>query len=341
MTPLYGFGVAQEDERTEARVLHGARLLCVASGGEVPLGLAARGAVVDAVDVDVAQLHLCALKLAAARALDPADAARFLGYADGAGRGGIYADLRPRLPEDARTFWDAHLDAIAGGVVGAGRFEGFVRKVRWLITILVGRRWLEALCRADDPAEQARIFDAHVGRPWVRAIFRVAFHPRVYARRGLAAEALAQRDDPESLWDQYFRWLRTFCVATPSADNWFLPFLLLGGLIDPARGPDFLRRPVGAVRFLHADLGSQLAEGHVYDGVHLSNLGDWMDAPAFAALLGTLRRACPPGTPFVWRELQAYRAPIDGVVIDRARGEALRATDRFPFYRIVPGRLDG
>ena len=78
---------------------------------------------------------------------------------------------------------------------------------------------------------------------------------------------------------------------------------------------------------------------------HLSNLGDWLDAEAFGALLGSLGRALAPGAPFCWRELQVRRelpaALAEVLTVDRAAGEHLRARDRYPFYRIVPGRRAG
>ena len=71
MKAAYDFGLSQEDYQTEQAVLDlqpGDRLLCIASGGEVPLNLLCSHRDVDitAVDISAAQIHLCRLKLLAA-----------------------------------------------------------------------------------------------------------------------------------------------------------------------------------------------------------------------------------------------------------------------------------
>lgn len=353
----YGFGLAQEDERVEAAIFGapGPREgLCVASGGEVPLGLVARGFRVVAVDSSPGQLRLVRLKHAAALRLEPADAAGLLGYAavPADRRRALWAALREHLPAHDRAAWEADPDALARGPALAGRFERYVGRFLGPMRLLWGRDTLDALCAAPDLEAQRRVYEAGIERPWVRAAFRLAFRPALYRRRGLDERALAQRDDAVPLAEQYLGWLRAWCTATPAADNWFLQVLLRGGLVDPERGPDWLR-PAGvaalraapdALRLVEGDATRVLAEAPEgsLGAAHLSNLGDWLDAEGFAALLGAAARALAPGAPFAWRELQTRRevpaALADRMVVDRPRGEALRAEDRFPFYRIVPGR---
>lgn len=181
----------------------------------------------------------------------------------------------------------------------------------------------------------------------------------MYGRRGISARALAQRSAPVPLGEQYFRHFRAFCTATPARDNWFLALTLRGALLDAGQAPDFLRGPgllhlrddPGRLRLHHGDLGRWLhTTDQRYDGVHLSNLGDWLDEAAFGALLGDVVDRAAPGAAVLWRELQVERGVPDALSsrlrvarlrIDRPHGEQLRAADRFPFYRIVPGEASG
>ena len=84
--PLYNFGISQDDVLAENKALDFKscdNLLCVASAGEVPLNILAKYDInIDAVDIAVNQLHLCYLKLAAIRQLEPGEAASFLGFTD-------------------------------------------------------------------------------------------------------------------------------------------------------------------------------------------------------------------------------------------------------------------
>lgn len=355
-----GFALSQEDERTEATVFgppgeH--EILCVASGGEVPLGLAARGYRVVAVDRSPAQLFLVRLKLAAALHLEPADAAALLGYAAAttATRRALWTGLAPRLSPEDRAAWEAEPGALRRGPALWGRFEryvgAFLTPARWLW----GHAALDALCGAPDLATQAGLYDAHIDRPWLRLAFWFAFNPFLYRRGGLDQRALAQRADPRPLAVQYQASFRGWCCDTPAPDNWFLHVFLRGALLDPLRGPDWLR-PEGVAALRAHPERLRLVEGDLpafvaglpqasLGAAHLSNLGDWLDAPAFEALLASLARALTPGAPFCWRELQVRRdlpeALAGRLSVDRAEGERLRARDRYPFYRIVPGRRVG
>lgn len=350
---LYGFGICQEDSRIDHQVLApgaGRRVLTIASGGEAALAMAAHGSEVLAVDIDAGQVHLTELKLAAARVLGSADGARFLGYAARAPERRLtdYGRLRATLPATSRTYWDAQTTALRRGALWSGRFERFVRPVVRAVRRVWDRRHVDALCRGDGGPDQAAIFDRHIDRAWVRAAFRLLFHPRVYGGRGLDAHALAHRSDERPLGEQYHGWFRSLCTATAGSDNWFLQVVLRRALVDPERGPDFLRpagvralrEGPGRLRTMTGDLQEVVHRNALprFDAVSLSNLGDWLDSDGFAALLRAAVARLPDGAPLLWRELQTVRHPPEDapLVEDRARGERLREHDRFPFYRIVP-----
>jgi S-adenosylmethionine:diacylglycerol 3-amino-3-carboxypropyl transferase len=79
------------------------------------------------------------------------------------------------------------------------------------------------------------------------------------------------------------------------------------------------------------------------DAFHLSNLGDWVDGPAWDEVLTEVVRVGAPGARIVWRCMHADRpvpaALLDRIHTDRAWGLRLRALDRFPFYVIVPAEI--
>jgi len=72
---------------------------------------------------------------------------------------------------------------------------------------------------------------------------------------------------------------------------------------------------------------------------------DGIAPDAFEELMRLLATQLPGGSRLVWRYLHVNR-PLppdvaDRMVIDLQLGERLRATDRFPFYAIVPASLPG
>ncbi len=355
MRPAYGFGLSQEDERTEAAALElraGDRVFCIASAGEMPLSLLALGAgEVVAVDSDPYQLHLLALKLAAVRALPRLEALRFLGYLPASGRERLrgLAPLAEILPEEAARFWSARAPDVAAGVIWRGRYEHYLRLLRTLARPVLRRHHIEALFRAADLDAQHACFERGLGRSAVRALFRVAFHPRVFANRGMDPRSLAQRRSPTALGEEFFGRFRAFCTSSPARENPLLQLTLLGRLLDPDIAPTCLTAAgAAAIRERHHRLrlrcgdAVELLRGERagrFDKIHLSNLTDWLAPAAFDALLHEVARVARPGRA-VWRALHVSRSiPADLAAImrpDAALGERLAARDRFPFYRIVP-----
>src|SRR2546423_1533016 len=100
--PLLDLEVAR---RVAARRGRPARVLLIASGGCTAVSLLASEAVaeVHAVDANPAQLHLTALRQAAALTLDRDEVRALLDGGDGAAD--RYARLRDRLPAAARDHW--------------------------------------------------------------------------------------------------------------------------------------------------------------------------------------------------------------------------------------------
>ena len=162
MRHLYDFGISQEDPLTELKVLdirdHD-RLLCVSSGGEVPLTLLSLhdGIQITAVDISCTQLALSRLKLQAALTLPFPLNGRFLGYAHAKPkvRREIYFDLiHHELIKGDQDFWLQHLSAIDHGVVHSGRFEEYIKQLRKIMSFMIGHRNLLRLLACKDTANK-------------------------------------------------------------------------------------------------------------------------------------------------------------------------------------------
>jgi S-adenosylmethionine:diacylglycerol 3-amino-3-carboxypropyl transferase len=99
MKPLFDFGISQEDAASEETMLNleqGDQLLCIASGGEVPLNLLCSGKSIkiDAIDISESQLALCRLKLLAALHIEAPANAAFLGYSQMERRSEVIFSIR-------------------------------------------------------------------------------------------------------------------------------------------------------------------------------------------------------------------------------------------------------
>ena len=354
MEPPYNYGLSQEDALTEYRALDlrpGDRLVSVASAGEVPLNLIALEDVrIEAVDVSASQLSLSRLKLAACLALEPAEAAGFLGFADApaALRDRLFDRVVTFLDESERLFWRRNMAAVERGPVRAGRFERYLRTFSGLARLILGETKLRGLFEREGVAERRAYFDRSLGSGAVKALFRAAFNPRRYRRRGIADAGLThsgQRDIAAFFYGRF----RDFCTVPPPRTNYYLQFMLWGRLLFPEAGPEYLsprglarvRGRRGNIVWRESSFEKTLAErpAGTFNKFHLSNIGDWMGRDDYAALLTLLGRRAAPRSRVLARYIHLDH-PIPDALNgrlrrdDRLAGELIEA-DRFPFYQLV------
>lgn len=354
MKPLYNYGLSQEDARTELEALglrQDDRLFCVASAGEIPLNLLAlRRISIEAVDISSNQLALCRLKLATCRALEPPEAAAFLGFTEAPGgkRMRFWGRVRSFLEDGDRRFWEGSLPSIEEGAIRSGRFERYLDKFRSAGRCLLGRRKLGRLFELDAEAERRDFFDRFLGRSLLKTLFRVAFHPRVYRKRGIAAEGLIHGDAGHTA-DFFYSRFRDFCTATPPRRNYYLQWSFFGCVIFPEAFPEYLTEEgMKRIRERTADIAWRLASVEealescapgAFNKFHLSNIGDWMTRTEYA---GVLVRMCEKGAVgsraagrYIHLDYPVPEALGGRLTRDETRGEELMRRDRFPFYNLV------
>lgn len=357
MKTPYGFGLSQEDERTEAAALDlpGRHVLSIASAGDMALSLLALGAAdVTAVDVAPSQLHLGELKRAAVIHLDREEATRFLGLlpATAAERQRWLTVLMEHLPAPARQFWSAQRRTALRGAIWGGRYEQYLGTVRTLVRPIAGNRFRRLVeCRTID--EQRCAFARDFDRPVLRLMFRLMFHPRLYARRGMDPRALQHRNASESLGDRFFERFRAMCVGSPSRDNPLLQIHLLGRVRDSDVVPAYLtehgvrviRERAGAISFVHASVVDVLAScpPNRFDAFHLSNVADWLPAQSFEQLLAAIAGRARRPTRLIWRHLHCDHPIPDAlkpvIRVNSALSARLQDADRFPVYGIAAAEI--
>lgn len=358
---LFDFGLSQEDPLTEQFILDvkpGDRILSLASAGDVPLSLLGMNENIDikAVDISESQIKLCRLKMVSAIYLECPLNGQFLGYmrCDSGKREQLYKDIvRPVLKAEDASFWDENIYFIRNGIINAGRFERYIRKLKSVASLFIGRENLRNLINASDAEDQKRIFENKVAtRKSLQLIFRIAFHPAIYRKRGLQDQALIHAN--KSTGERFYEKFRDFCTANPASENYFLQYFLTGNCITPESLPHYLkaenRNRIAAnasrIDFQTISLQEALMEYPVgyFTGVHLSNLGDWSDEHQFADLLKLIRSQCNPGTKICYRYLQKNHFLSQGredFAIDIEKSAMAERKDRFPFYGILHLTLGG
>jgi S-adenosylmethionine-diacylglycerol 3-amino-3-carboxypropyl transferase len=319
----------------------------IASAGDNCLAMLTRDpARVVAVDLNPAQLACVALRVAAYRTLDHDGLLRLVGSRPGDDRADLYQRCRPMLDDDARRFWDAHPEAIAAGIGGAGKFERYFATFRTRILPLVhGRPPIEALLRGGDAPTRHAFYD----RTWDtwrwRLLFRIFFSRFVMGRKGrdpaffryvqgsVAERILARTHhaltelDPAA--NPYLQWI--LCGEHRTA----LPLALRPEHFTTIRDRlDRFSWRLGTIEDAAAALGPASV-----DRFNLSDIFEYMGEETYRGALERLLQAARPGGRLLyWNMLVPRHRPEDLahrlMALDDLGRDLLRADKAF-FYSAV------
>jgi S-adenosylmethionine-diacylglycerol 3-amino-3-carboxypropyl transferase len=322
-------------------VAEGGRLLSIASAGDNALALLMLDpAEVVAVDLSEAQLAALALRIVAFRAMEPAGLYAFLGVTPDDDRLGTYAAIRPALPPYARAFWDAHPDAVASGVIHAGRFERYLRLFRRRVLPLVhSRRRIDALLVQDTLEEQERFYREEWDTWRWRLIFRLFFGRFVMGRLGRDPAFFEQVEGP--VGDRLLRRTRHALTAVPVRSNPYLTYIMTGNYSRDAL-PAYLRPenvPVIRERLQRVRLvrGSAESVAGPFDGFNLSDIFEYMEPATHERVYAALVGRAAPGARLAYWNMLAPRGPAPAVA-ERVRplhrlASDLHARDNAWFYQ--------
>jgi S-adenosylmethionine:diacylglycerol 3-amino-3-carboxypropyl transferase len=329
------------------------RLLCIASAGELPLSILAKGPLlIDAVDISLAQLQLSKLKLAAVLALDIEEAARFLGYisCDKEQRLRQFGMVREYLSESERNFWEDHLFVFTKGPIHYGRYEQYFARFRRLALFLLGgHEKLYGLFECESREAQEEYFDKFLESGLLEKLFKIMFHPTLYKRRGISEQGLIHEGQGD-IARVFFKQFRNFCTQTLARENYLLQFLFLGNVIYYEALPGFLQESsMIVIRLRHnnihyhhlsySDVIRVSPEG-TYNKFALSNVGDWLDKNAFSDLLQLIAEKADSNSKALLRyvyNVHPIPEELDQTIIaNPSQGEELRRKDHFPFYNLMP-----
>lgn len=355
---LYNFGMSQDDAETEKKALdikNRTRLICIASAGELPLNILASSSIqIDAVDVDSSQLNLAKLKMMAAIHLDPTEAARFIGYYSGSSeeRASLYKKLEQYLDAPEKRFWCKHPYVFGKGPIHWARFEKYLSRFSRIALKILGRKNMMRLFEFDDVESQRDFFNRHMDSRRLKLIFKVAFHPKIYKKRGMDERALVH-GGRRNIADFFFGRFRDFCTATLARRNYFLQFTFFNRILFAEALPEFLthqgnqmlRKSIGNLSFINESISDHIRKKPMgyYDSFALSNVGDWMSQEDYAALLRIIANKSAKEGRSLLRYIH-FANPIPknlmGIIqSDPNLGAELESVDRYPFYSLVPMKI--
>jgi S-adenosylmethionine:diacylglycerol 3-amino-3-carboxypropyl transferase len=293
---------------------------------------------------------LCKLKIQAAIHLDFPMNGCFLGYGklEEKKRNELYHTIiLPQLAEDDVIFWNQNIRFIEKGIVSAGRFEQYIGKMRLVANLIIGKNNIQRLIACQSLEDQKKVFHDRIApRKSLQLLFKIAFHPAIYKKRGLQEQALIHAG--KTTGERFFSKFQNFCTSSLAAENYFLQYFLTGNCSREESFPEYLK-PENRKRLINnlnrfelktTSLQNAICEKEkgYYNKIHLSNMGDWLSGEQFSELLTLLKDNCSPGAKICYRYLQKnhfQEITTNEYSIDKTISGETEQLDRFPFYNIL------
>ena len=318
-------------------------LLSIASAGDNTLALLAQGpARVVAVDLSPVQIAALELRVAAYRHLDYPSTLALLGVEPSPRRLDLYQQIRTHLSADAQRYWDQHSDAIVAGVIGAGRFERYLRIFRmyvlpWIHSPAVRAALFQRRALVDRCQFYATTWDTW---RW-RFLFRIFFSRPLLGRLGRDPSFF--RYVEASVADHLLARARDAITLQDPTKNPYLQWILLGRFATalPAafRPENFqpIRRNLNRLEWHTCALESYFQSHDArFHGFNLSNIFEYMSLPSYHALLERIVDASHAHARLVYWNLLAPRRRPDTMQHRLASldnvAATLHRTDRAFFY---------
>lgn len=292
----------------------GRTFVSVASAGDNSLALLTLDpAKVVAVDLNPAQLHCLALRVAAYRCLSHGELLELMGSRPSSRRLELYKRCEPELTPDSRQWWDNHPELIRAGMGAAGKFERYFRLFRhWVLPLVHGKKTINALLQPRSPEKRRAFYHNHWNNRRWRLLFQWFFSRRVMGKLGrdpaffeyvegsVADRILARTTyaltelDPAS--NPYLHWILTGRHGTR------LPLALRAEHFHTIRSRlDRLEWRLGPVE--------EVVEGlPAVDGYNLSDIFEYMSEPAAFGLMEQLALKLNPGGRLAYWNMLAPRS---------------------------------
>src|SRR5277367_473093 len=167
--------------------------LSIASAGDNTLALLARNPRrVIAIDRRPEQIACLELRVSAYRNLAHSELLVLIGAMPGQDRGQLYRRCRAGLTAEARAFWDAHPEIIAGGIGHGGKFERYLTQFRRFVLPCIHRRsTVEALLAPRSLEERTRFYEGTWNTLRWRLLYQLFFSRFLMMRLGRDLECFS------------------------------------------------------------------------------------------------------------------------------------------------------
>ncbi|TVQ12621.1 MAG: DUF3419 family protein [Balneolaceae bacterium] len=260
---------------------------------------------VYAVDLNPSQIAAARLKMQAFMNLDWEQVVAFLGLEESHDRMETYRLLMGDLPDEDRTYWNAHQNLIGRGIIHCGKFEGYFHKFqKFVLPFTHSKKVRLQLFEPKSALERARFYDSKWDNFRWRMLFRLFFNQRVMSRFGRSKAHFAHVGDGD-ITRQFLSRSRMAMVELDPSQNCFMQYMIHARYLNRQSYPEYLKREhfdtirsrLDRVRFISASLGGFLStcDSGTVDAWNLSDIFEYLDEETFRNISDEIHRVSRNG----------------------------------------------
>lgn len=291
------------------------RILSVASAGDNVLALLTIDPYeIVAADKCPAQLACLELRMSAFRHLDYFALLTFMGVTEGHDRLETYQDLKGDLSDQARAFWDAHPEEIAGGIIHAGKFERWVRAFgRNVLPWIESKTKRDALFVPRSHNERIAFYENEWDCFLWRMLFRLIFSRLVTGKSGKNPQFFDHIEGDNSY--RILRRTKHAMTELPTHTNPYLNYIIRGNYTLEAL-PRYLRPEhketiasrLDRIKIICSPIEN--AGTGKFDGFNLADMFEYMTPGDYKNCYEMLfSQANPQGRLVYWNLLEPHHVP--------------------------------
>jgi S-adenosylmethionine-diacylglycerol 3-amino-3-carboxypropyl transferase len=324
------------------RPVAGKKHLSIASAGDNALMLLTTDPeLVVAVDINAAQLNLCALKCAAIQTLNRADYLAFIGFTASGNRQAVFEKIRPLLSESADAYWLKNIENIEQGAIHAGKFERYFRLfAHRILPFIHSKSKTEKLFEPKSPNSQAAFYHEKWNTWRWRWLFKIFFSKYFMGKMGRDPAFLKQVS--VNVGGFIFEKAAVQLSSQQAQNNFILRYNLTGNfgstLPDYVQEGNYEKIKARISRLvLHEGFAESAIEKYgKFDYFNLSDIFEYMDLPTFRTVAEGLLAGANPHARFAYWNLMVPRNMANllpnQLTFEKNLSETLTQSDRGFFY---------
>lgn len=268
-----------------------------------------------ALDLNPHQNFLLELKIAAMKKLSYDELLQLLGIRESSSRIELFNDSRELLSDAARVFWDNHLKEINTGLIHAGRYERYMRLLRNVLIIMIGKKTIKDLFNASTRYEREKIFD----KKWDNRRWKI-FTRLLLSRRVMSllftGDFFKYLDKKFSFGKNFALKVRKAITELPIKENYFLTYILCGNY-NQAYLPPYLQRDnyekiqsgLNRIEIITESCGEYFKKlpNSAISKFNFTNIFEWLSPQEFESLLRKTIRVAKNNSIITYRNLLVSR----------------------------------